>query len=63
MNDIAMDLRDPRIDFVALAQSMGVPAQGVTGPQAVDVALRESYAQAGPTLVEIVVHDGFEARQ
>jgi benzoylformate decarboxylase len=57
---IAMDLRDPHIDFVALAQSMGVPAQRVTDPKAVDAALRESYAQTGPTLVEILVHDGFE---
>lgn len=60
---IAMDLRDPSIDFVALAQSMGVPAQRVTDPQAVDVALREGYAQTGPTLIEIVVHDGFEERR
>ncbi|MDQ3261225.1 MAG: thiamine pyrophosphate-binding protein [Pseudomonadota bacterium] len=57
---IAMDLRDPRIDFVALAQSMGVSARRVTDPQEVDATLRECHAQAGPTLIDVVVHDGFE---
>jgi benzoylformate decarboxylase len=57
---IAMDMRDPRIDFVQLAQSMGVSAQRVTEPGAIDGALRQAYDTNGPTLVEIVVHDGFE---
>ena len=57
---IAMDLRDPRIDFVTLAQSMGVSAQRVTEPGAIDSALRQAYQTNGPTLVEVVVHDGFE---
>ena len=57
---IAMDLRDPRIDFVTLAQSMGVTAQRVTEPSAIDAALRQAYQTNGPTLVEVVVHDGFE---
>ena len=57
---IAMDMRDPRIDFVTLAQSMGVPAQRVTEPGAIDSALRSAYETNGPTLVEILVHDGFE---
>ena len=58
---IAMDLRDPRIDFVTLAQSMGVSAQRVTEPGAIDSALRQAYQTNGPTLVEVVVHDGFES--
>ena len=57
---IAMDLRDPRIDFVTLAQSMGVSAQRVTEPGAIDPALRQAYQTNDPTLVEVVVHDGFE---
>jgi benzoylformate decarboxylase len=57
---IAMDLRDPRIDFVSLAQSMGVSAQRVTEPGAIDAALSRAHQTNGPTLVEIVVHDGFE---
>ncbi len=57
---IAMDMRDPRIDFVALAQSMGVTASRVTDPRDVDEALREAHKVNGPTLVDITVHDGFE---
>ena len=58
---IAMDMRDPRIDFVQLAQSMGVSAQRVTEPGAIDGALRQAYDTNGPTFVEIAVHDGFES--
>ena len=57
---IAMDMRDPRIDFVALAQSMGVNAQRVTNPRDIEQDLREAYKLEGPTLVDIAVHDGFE---
>lgn len=57
---IAMDMRDPRIDFVNLAQSMGVPAQRVTEPSELDSALRSAYEITGPALVEVLVHDGFE---
>jgi benzoylformate decarboxylase len=57
---IAMDLRDPRIDFISLAQSMGVPAQRVTDPRAIDAALGQAYQTNGPTLVDVIVHDGFE---
>jgi benzoylformate decarboxylase len=58
---IAMDLRDPRIDFVALAQSMGVRATRVSEPQALDSALADAYRSSGPTLVDVTVHDGFGA--
>jgi benzoylformate decarboxylase len=57
---IAMDMRDPRIDFFSLAQSMGVKANRVTDPLDIDQALREAYKVEGPTLVDITVHDGFE---
>ncbi len=57
---IAMDIRDPRIDFVALAQSMGVTASRVTDPRDIDDALREAHKVNGPTLIDITVHDGFE---
>ncbi|WP_132253933.1 thiamine pyrophosphate-binding protein [Methylobacterium segetis] len=52
---IAMDLVDPRIDFPALAASMGVPARRVE--RAVDVAPAvEAGIRSGvPNLVEIVV--------
>jgi benzoylformate decarboxylase len=56
---VGMDIRDPAIDFTALAQSMGVSARRVTRPDDVVPALREAAASAGPALVEVMVADGF----
>jgi benzoylformate decarboxylase len=56
---VGMDIRDPSIDFAALAQSMGVPARRVTRPDDVVPALREAAARGGPSLVEVMVADGF----
>jgi benzoylformate decarboxylase len=56
---VGMDLRDPAIDYVGLAQSLGVPARRVTDPNDVVPALREAAARAGPSLVEVMVADGF----
>jgi benzoylformate decarboxylase len=54
-----MDLRDPEIDFVALAQSMGLAARRVTDPQDIAPALRESVASGKPSLLDVRVADGF----
>jgi benzoylformate decarboxylase len=56
-----MDLRDPEIDFVALAQSMGINARRVTEPGAVADALGESVASGKPNLIDVTVQDGFGA--
>jgi len=56
-----MDMDDPAIDFVALAQSMGVPARRITDPQDVGPALRESMASGGPRLLDVSVANGFGA--
>jgi benzoylformate decarboxylase len=56
---IGMDLRDPEIDFVGLAQSLGVPAQRIDDPDAVAPALRASIARGGPALLDVRVADGF----
>jgi benzoylformate decarboxylase len=56
---VGMDLRDPEIDFVALARSMGVAARRVVDPQDVAPALREAMRQGGPQLVEVMIADGF----
>jgi benzoylformate decarboxylase len=56
---VGMDLRDPDIDFVSLARSMGVAARRVTDPQDVAPALREAMRAGGPQLVEVMVADGF----
>jgi benzoylformate decarboxylase len=54
-----MDLRDPDIDFVSLAESFGLAARRVTDPQDIAPALRESFASGKPNLVDIRVADGF----
>jgi benzoylformate decarboxylase len=57
-NFIGMDMRDPVIDFVALAESMGVPAMRVERPGDVMAALQQS-SPSGPRLIDIRVADGF----
>jgi benzoylformate decarboxylase len=52
---IGMDFTDPPLDFVGLAQSMGVPAQRITEPGAVRPALEAAMASDGPNLLDVVV--------
>jgi benzoylformate decarboxylase len=54
-----MDLRDPEIDFMHLAQSFGLAARSVTDPQDIGPVLREAFASGQPNLVDIRVADGF----
>ena len=54
-----MDLRDPDIDFVSLAESFGLTARRVTDPQDIAPALREAYASGAPSVVDVRVADGF----
>ena len=55
-----MDFDDPAIDFVALAQSMGVAARRITELDEFVPALEAALAHEGPDLLDVVVHDGFE---
>ena len=54
-----MDIRNPDLDFVQLAQSMGLAARRVTDPQDIAPALREGFASGKPNLIDIRVADGF----
>ena len=54
-----MDIRSPELDFVALAQSMGLSARRVTDPADIAPALREGYASGRPNLIDVAVADGF----
>ena len=56
---VGMDIKDPPIDYVGLAQAMGVPGRRVTDPNDVAPALREAAEQGGPKLIEVMVADGF----
>jgi len=56
---VGMDIREPEIDYVALAQSMGVAAARVTDPQEFAPALRAALASGAPRLLDVRVADGF----
>ena len=56
---IGMDLREPEIDFVGLAQSMGVPAHRIVEADHIVPSLQEAFATDGPTLLDVSVEDGF----
>jgi benzoylformate decarboxylase len=50
---VGMDLVQPEIDFVKLAESMGVAAQRVSKPQEVGPALRQALSRGGPSLIDV----------
>jgi benzoylformate decarboxylase len=56
---IGMDLRDPEIDFVALARALGVAARRVADPADIVPALREALDSGRPNLLDVSVADGF----
>ncbi len=56
---IGMDLREPEIDFVGLARSLGVRARRITDPHEIVSALEEAVRSAGPSLLDVIVADSF----
>jgi benzoylformate decarboxylase len=56
---VAMDMKDPPIDFAAVARGLGLTARCVTDPNDIDSALRDAIASALPNLIEVIVDDGF----
>jgi benzoylformate decarboxylase len=54
-----MDIREPELDFVALARSMGLASRRVAEPQDIAPALREAFASGKPNLLDVRVADGF----
>jgi benzoylformate decarboxylase len=54
-NFIGMDFVDPRIDFAALAKSMGMPAETIAEPDAVAPALARAFSTPGPKLLDVMV--------
>jgi acetolactate synthase-1/2/3 large subunit len=47
------DIGRPDLDWVQLAQGMGVPARRVTSLEGFAKALREGFESAGPSLIEV----------
>ncbi len=56
---VGMDMHDPPIDFVAVAQGLGVHALRVINPADVESAVRGAIESGVPTLIECIVDDGF----
>jgi benzoylformate decarboxylase len=58
-NYVGMDLDDPAVDFVALAQSMGVPGRRIAHADEIGDAVKEAVDRAdGPVVLEIPVSAG-----
>jgi benzoylformate decarboxylase len=52
---VGMDLVHPEIDFVQLAQSLGVSAERVTKSKEVGPALQQALSRPGPSLIDIPI--------
>ncbi len=50
-----LDLSRPTMDFVKIAEGMGVPARRVTTAEEFADALRAAFAEPGPHLIDVVV--------
>jgi acetolactate synthase-1/2/3 large subunit len=50
-----LDLTEPDIDFCALARGMGIPALRAQSAEDLAAALQTGFAEAGPSLVEVVL--------
>jgi benzoylformate decarboxylase len=59
---VGLDLVDPEVDFVRLAESLGVAAQRVTEPEEVSELLAESLAGDEPRLLDVPVQRGVPDR-
>ncbi|PYM53894.1 MAG: benzoylformate decarboxylase, partial [Candidatus Rokuibacteriota bacterium] len=57
---IGMDLLEPRVDFVRLAESLGVPAERVERVADVRPALARALAASGPTLLDVELDRSFK---
>jgi thiamine pyrophosphate-dependent acetolactate synthase large subunit-like protein len=53
----SFELRDPVVDFAALAESLGVRARRVDHPDQVEDAVREMLDHPGPFLIDLVISD------
>jgi benzoylformate decarboxylase len=52
---IAMDITDPPIDYLAMAQSMGLPARRIERAGDIAPAIEAAIASRRPSLIEIVI--------
>jgi benzoylformate decarboxylase len=57
---VAMDLDDPRVDFVRLAESLGVRAERIEKASDIGPALARAIAGQGPTLLDVELDRSFK---
>ncbi len=57
---VGMDIRDPAIDYVAVAEGLGMKAQRISEPGDIRSALNAAIRNGIPNLIEVIVADGFE---
>jgi acetolactate synthase-1/2/3 large subunit len=58
-----LDLAGPDMDFVQLAEGLGVPAERVFTAESLVTALERSAAEPGPRLIEVVVPSVYSGRR
>jgi benzoylformate decarboxylase len=56
---VGMDLESPRIDFLSLAQALGVPGERVEKAAEIGPALSRALARGGPSLIDVEVDGSF----
>ncbi len=56
---VAMDMTDPAVDFVSVAQGFGLTASRVESPGEIQAAVANAIASGKPRLVEVVIHNGY----
>ncbi|MDP3692943.1 MAG: thiamine pyrophosphate-binding protein [Bradyrhizobium sp.] len=52
---VGMDFADPKVDFTALAKSLGLEAMQITEAKDVAAALKSAFSRPGAKLIEVVV--------
>jgi benzoylformate decarboxylase len=52
---IGMDFVAPKVEFAALAASLGVPSERISDPKEIAPALARGIAGPGPRLLEVMV--------
>lgn len=55
-----LDLAEPAIDFVSMAQGMGVPARRVSRAEEFNAALKNAFSSRGPFLIDAIVPSEYE---
>jgi len=56
----SFDIRDPEIDYVAMASGLGVRGMRVTKPAEISEAVTAMLAHDGPFLIDLILEDAVD---